>query len=258
MEKLTEFVSKQFDPSRSALSVHYLAQSAARPDTPEHETSPDHRVTLPPPLPLGLPLDIPRYPLLPVTSTGLPYPLPLLLAQRSGHQSPPSLLLPQPHMLSQSPPRLGSPPSPKRRRRHSSSSDHHGSPHPDDTHEEEEEVDVEAPPEEPHNLSLHPGNISSIAEVGSLMPDSIMVKNEPSGDVGTLGSLSGNKETINNNNINNNNNNKDIIRGDRFSEDIAASQRTEENIYKNSPPPPLTPGMQAECTGGFISINNCL
>lgn len=32
MEKLTEFVSKSFDPKKSALSVHYLAQSAAKVD----------------------------------------------------------------------------------------------------------------------------------------------------------------------------------------------------------------------------------
>ncbi|XP_047739149.1 uncharacterized protein LOC125178728 [Hyalella azteca] len=32
MEKLTEFVSKSFDPKKSALSVHYLAQSAAKTD----------------------------------------------------------------------------------------------------------------------------------------------------------------------------------------------------------------------------------
>ena len=33
MDKLTEFVSKSFDPNKSALSVHYLAQSAARTES---------------------------------------------------------------------------------------------------------------------------------------------------------------------------------------------------------------------------------
>ena len=42
MEKLTEFVSKSFDPNKSALSVQYLAQSAARADSSD-ANSPDSR-----------------------------------------------------------------------------------------------------------------------------------------------------------------------------------------------------------------------
>lgn len=167
MEKLTEFVSKSFDPSKSALSVQYLAQSAARPDplrseTPggtESDSSGPHdlRVTVPhPALSLGLPLDLPRYPTVPITSAGLPYPLPLLMAHR-----PPTQL---PHIpLRQHPfsPRSPSPPSPchldapspKRRRR--LSEDERRSPFSQED-EEDVEVDVEASdhPDESSGLTV--------------------------------------------------------------------------------------------------------
>lgn len=166
MEKLTEFVSKSFDPSKSALSVQYLAQSAARPDplrseTPggtESDSSGPHdlRVTVPhPALSLGLPLDLPRYPTVPITSAGLPYPLPLLMAHR-----PPTQLHHIPlrqHPLSPRSPSPASPchldaPSPKRRRR--LSEDDRRSPFSQDD-EEDVEVDVEAPdhPDESSGLT---------------------------------------------------------------------------------------------------------
>ena len=177
MEKLTEFVSKSFDPTKSALSVQYLAQSAARPDpvrseTPgggtESDSSGPHdlRVTVPhPALPLGLPLDLPRYPTLPITSAGLPYPLPLLMAHRAHHQQLPPLTLhqhpPSPRSPSPPSPRHFDNPSPKRHRRVSAEDDRRSPSLRGD--EEDEEVDVEASDlqEEAANLTLTKARTSS-------------------------------------------------------------------------------------------------
>ena len=139
MEKLTEFVSKSFDPSKNALSVQYLAQSAARPDPTrsspgvlglsEAELVSAHqelRMSVPH-LSLGLPLDLARYHGL--SSSTLPYSLPFILAPR---QQLPKLTSPEetfPASPSESQ-------SPKRLRRDSSS-------HEDPNNMDEEEVDID-------------------------------------------------------------------------------------------------------------------
>lgn len=164
MEKLTEFVSKSFDPSKNALSVQYLAQSAARPDPigssphniglsdSEIASAADLRMSVPH-LSLGLPLDLARYHGLPVTTAGLSYPLPFILASRQHQYSPkPSPSSPGGGRFSESPPVLspsaGSP-SPKR----SKNSDNEAEQERDEEEEEEdEEVDIDIETNEGLNL----------------------------------------------------------------------------------------------------------
>ncbi|KAK7069858.1 hypothetical protein SK128_019592 [Halocaridina rubra] len=226
MEKLTEFVSKSFDPTKSALSVQYLAQSAARPDpmrseTPgggtESDSSGPHdlRVAVPhPALSLGLPLDLPRYPGMPITSAALPYPLPLLMAHRHSAQLS-ALALHQHHHPPS--PRSSSPPSPRRydnnspkRRRKLSTPDDRRSPNAAGAAEEEEDVDVEASDlqEEAANLSLTksrtvtPPRISDGSSSGHAVDrdDLLPVKSEPSDSLSNSDtSVTSSQDLINNN-----------------------------------------------------------
>ncbi|XP_071532836.1 uncharacterized protein [Panulirus ornatus] len=231
MEKLTEFVSKSFDPTKSALSVQYLAQSAAKPDpmrseTPggtESDSSGPHdlRVTVPHAgLPLGLPLDLPRYPSIPMGSAGLPYPLPLLMAHRPAQM--PHLSLrhhpPSPASPSPSSPRRYEESSPKRHRRLSGDDRHTPSSHDED---EDEDVDVEASdhPEEAANLSLAnakpPQDLDSASETESHEKDQMPIKSEPmeglpNGDA----SVTSSQDVINNNSSHSNNNNGIMNKGD--------------------------------------------
>ncbi|XP_068237235.1 uncharacterized protein [Palaemon carinicauda] len=229
MEKLTEFVSKSFDPTKSALSVQYLAQSAARPDpmrseTPgggtESDSSGPHDLRIAmshPGLSIGLPLDLPRYPTVPITTAGLPYPLPLLMAHRAPTQLPPLTLHQHPsspRSPSPSSPRRYGSTSPKRRRRLSTDDDRQTpSVHGD---EEDEEVDVEASDmqEEAANLTLTKArsppatpdrNEGNKVNSGDAVADhddssSLPIKSEPSeglsnGDA----SVSSSQDLINNN-----------------------------------------------------------
>lgn len=181
MEKMTEFVSKSFDPSKNALSVQYLAQSAARPDPigssspalglSENEVAspPDLRMSVPH-LSLGLPLELARYHGLPVTSAGLPYPLPFLLAPRQAQLS--AKALPQDETRRSASP-SGRSPSPKRRRKTSFN----------ESDEEDVEVDIE---------TNDGAVLSSNEEGGDDKP--IDVKREPS-----LNSAA--QDSINNNNL---------------------------------------------------------
>lgn len=217
MEKLTEFVSKSFDPTKSALSVQYLAQSAARPDPVRPDTpgtadadSPaahDLRVSLQHTgLPMGLPLDLPRYPSVPITSGCLPYPLPLLMTHRPPHLSHLSLhhLPSSPTPPSPSSPPRYDPPSPKRHRR--ASEDERRSPTSREE-EEDEEVDVEAPdhPEEADSL---PSNDPRAMSDGDATQEAkghekgrVPIKLEPSDGMHAAdSSASRSQDVINNNN----------------------------------------------------------
>ncbi|XP_066964965.1 homeobox protein aristaless-like 4 isoform X2 [Macrobrachium rosenbergii] len=268
MEKLTEFVSKSFDPTKSALSVQYLAQSAARPDpmrseTPgggtESDSSGPHDLRIAmshPALPLGLPLDLPRYPPVPITTAGLPYPLPLLMAHRAPAQLPPLTLHQHP-----SSPRSPSPSSPRRfenispkRRRRLSADDDRQTPsvHGD---EEDEEVDVEASDmqEEAANLTLTKarsstttpdGNEGNLASTVTDHDDSpLPIKSEPSdglpnGDT----SVSSSQDLINNNSSSLGNKDQDRETGLRNNASPSSSSH-------GSPPPPPPPQVSAALLG---------
>lgn len=222
MEKLTEFVSKSFDPTKSALSVQYLAQSAARPDPVRPDTpgtaeadSPaahDLRVSLQHTgLPMGLPLDLPRYPSVPITSGCLPYPLPLLMTHRPPHLPHLSLhhLASSPTPPSPSSPPRYEPPSPKRHRR--SSEDDRRSPISRDE-EEDEEVDVEAP-DHPEEADSRPPSDPRAAPDGDSSQEAkghekgrAAIKLEPSDALHAADTpASRSQDAINNNNNNDSN-----------------------------------------------------
>lgn len=215
MEKLTEFVSKSFDPTKSALSVQYLAQSAARPDPVRPDTpgtaeadSPaahDLRVSLQHTgLPMGLPLDLPRYPSVPITTGCLPYPLPLLMTHRPPHLSHLSLhhMPSSPTPPSPSSPLRYDPPSPKRHRR--PSEDDRRSPTSRDE-EEDEEVDVEAPDHPEEADSLPSSDLRALTdgeESKGLEKPRIPIKLEPSDSLHADASASRSQDLINNNDSN--------------------------------------------------------
>ncbi|KAL7639247.1 UNVERIFIED_CONTAM: hypothetical protein RMT77_009735 [Armadillidium vulgare] len=167
MEKLTEFVSKSFDPSKNALSVQYLAQSAARPDPigssphniglsdSEIASAADLRMSVPH-LSLGLPLDLARYHGLPVTTAGLSYPLPFILASRQHQYSPkPSPSSPGGGRFSESPPALSPSarsPSPKRSKNSDNETERERDEDEDEEEEDEEEEDIDIETNEGLNL----------------------------------------------------------------------------------------------------------
>ena len=291
MEKLTEFVSKSFDPSKSALSVQYLAQSAAKPDNIRSETPGggnessdssgphDLRMAVPHLSLGGLPLDLPRYPLLPVTSSGLPYPLPLLLGPRGASAavanqhslstnspllpslSPPLLLQRPSSMRPQSPSSPRQSPSPKRRRRLSSSTD--GMESPGRHVEEEEEVDVEGA-DEPANLSLaNPSSVPSSTTLASsddrrnTTPSDngqrVEVKNEPA-EITPIINLDNNKKDALNNNDNNSNNKN---RNDNNNKANNKYFINENNCHSNpqSPGNDCTPPINSDSISSLYKIN---
>lgn len=266
MEKLTEFVSKSFDPTKSALSVQYLAQSAARPDpvrsdTPggaESDSSGPHdlRVTVPhPALTLGLPLDLPRYP--GISTAGLPYPLPLLMAHRpAGLPHLPLRHLPaSPRSPSPPSPRRYDQPSPKRHRRLSGEERRTPS-----SHDEDEDVDVEASDhlEEAANLTLggaaKPRRDPSSASDGT-DDDRIPIKSEPTEGLANGDAFVSSSQDAINNNSNHHNSNLHNSKGEsggsrRLVQPVSPSPSPPTGCVAQQSPEPLHPAAAAAAAGG--------